>query len=249
MNYFDCYQTNLPIVKAQGGTKLAGLIGTGVNKTIDFLTGVPIRRKITNAVNEYVVNNTDSDAARYAANAFGILNSGLYDIVQSRINNGINKIIPGWVPEKAQDQVGKGEPVWTIDKGSRIARYYDKDGNMVLSSPAGIGMVSGPKEKSGDNKTPTGTFRLSAREAGANKSGGTAAFGEHFYRTNHKNDGSSQLSGVGLHGTGTAFLNGTNISHGCVRVDNDVICDFYEKAPNHGAGTKIIMYDKQGGKL
>lgn len=120
---------------------------------------------------------------------------------------------------------------------------------MVLSSPAGIGMVSGPKEKSGDNKTPTGTFRLSAREAGANKSGGTAAFGEHFYRTNHKNNGSSQLSGVGLHGTGTAFLNGTNISHGCVRVDNDVICDFYEKAPKHGAGTKIIMYDKQGGKL
>lgn len=95
MNYFDFYQTNLPIVKAQDGTKLAGLIGTGVNKTIDFLTGIPIRRKITNALNEYVVNNTDSDAARYAANAFGILNSGLYDIAQARINNGINKIIPG----------------------------------------------------------------------------------------------------------------------------------------------------------
>jgi lipoprotein-anchoring transpeptidase ErfK/SrfK len=74
------------------------------------------------------------------------------------------------------------------------------------------------------------------------------SFGDHFYRTDHKND-DGVTSGVGLHGTGLPMFNGTNVSHGCVRVDNKTMDEFYDIAPNHGAGTKIIMYDQLGGKI
>jgi lipoprotein-anchoring transpeptidase ErfK/SrfK len=44
-----------------------------------------------------------------------------------------------------------------------------------------------------------------------------------------------------LHGTGFPILNGSNVSHGCMRIDNDDIETFYKVAPNHGANTKIIV--------
>ena len=107
-----------------------------------------------------------------------------------------------------------------------------------------MGLVKGPKQViSDDNKTPTGTYKLSSPEKGENKKGGEWDFGPYFYRTNHRNNGSKSLSGVGLHGTRTPFLNGSNVSHGCMRIDNDDIQEFYKTAPNRGAGTKIIISD------
>lgn len=247
MSYFDIFSTNNPIIKCQSGNKIAETIGPALTKTADVLTGANIKRQVSDAVREAAAS-TDNEFLRFLGNAFGMINSGIYDIAQSRVNNKLNQIFPGWVPEKAKDQIGIGEPVWTVDKGSRIARYYDANGNLLLSSPAGIGMVTGAKKTEGDNKTPTGSFKLSAPENGRDKKGGYFSFGNHFYRTNHRND-NKQLSGVGLHGTGRPFFNGTNLSHGCVRLDNDVIDQFYEIAPKHGAGTKVIMYDKYGGKL
>lgn len=249
MNYFDVYNTDLPIIKAQHGTsELAGKIGTAANKIVDTVSLQFLRRKISDKIRKASANS-NNNFVRAIGSTAGMLNSGIYDIVQSRVNNTMNRIIPGWVPEKASEQIGKGEPVWTVDKGSRIARYYDKDGNLVLSSPAGVGLVEGEKTRAGDNKTPTGTFRLSAPENGKNKPGGSFSFGKYFWRTNHKNNNSDQLSGVGLHGTGRPFFNGTRVSHGCVRLDNSTIKKFYELAPKHGANTKVVMYDELGGEL
>jgi murein L,D-transpeptidase YafK len=51
-----------------------------------------------------------------------------------------------------------------VDKEFGIARYYDADGNLLISSPVGTGLVRGDKSKEGDNKTPTGTYTLSTPE-------------------------------------------------------------------------------------
>lgn len=144
--------------------------------------------------------------------------------------------MPWWTREKAKNP----RNTWTIDKRNHLARYYDNEGKLRITSPAGTGLVSGDKSKSGDNKTPNGTFTLGGPEDGASKKGGTASFGRYFYRTSH-NGGSS---GIGLHGTGNPLFNGMNISHGCIRIDNSAIEKFHEIAPNNGRGASIVIYEK-----
>lgn len=224
------------------GSKLFGAMGKVANGVVNTLTFMPIRQAVTRKINEAAVNS-DSDFLRYAANVINLPISTAQEAIQARVNGTINRVLPGWVPEQASDQIGKGQAVWTIDKGNGIARYYDAEGRLKITSPAGTGMIEGPKQYAGDNKTPTGTYTLGGPQQGKHKPGGRWSFGPWFYRTNHKNNGSSEASGVGLHGTGFPIFNGTNVSHGCIRVDNRAIRRFHRIAPNQGAGTKIVMYD------
>lgn len=224
----------------EGGNFVLGLpIGTYINKARNLTnTG---RNWVNNKINTLGVKS-GNEYVRGAAQVITAINGGLQDAVHNRTQAYINELIPGWLEEKASKHIGKGQPVWTIDKEAHVARYYDGKGNLLISSPVGTGLVSGNKTKQGDNKTPEGTYRLQAPERGKNKKGGEFDFGTYFYRTNHTNPGGS-LSGIGLHGTGTPFLNGSNISHGCMRIDNSDIEKFYKIAPNRGAGTKIIISD------
>jgi hypothetical protein len=73
---------------------------------------------------------------------------------------------------------------------------------LLISSPAGVGLVKGDKQKEGDNRTPTGTYILSSPQKGADKKGGEASYGPYFYRSNHTIPTTGVLSGIGLHGTG-----------------------------------------------
>ena len=215
-------------------------IGTQINRAINYIT-TP-RRYINNQINTWGVNS-GNEFVRGLASIFTAVNGGISEAIRARVNSAINEQFPGWIDEKAQNHVGKGQPVWSVDKEFGIARYYDGKGNLLISSPVGTGLVEGKKSIEGDNKTPTGTYILSAPEQGANKKGGEFSFGPYFYRTNHKNNGASRLSGIGFHGTGFPLLNGTNVSHGCMRIDNGDIEEFYQTAPNHGANTKIVITD------
>ncbi len=162
--------------------------------------------------------------------------------LMNRANATITNYLPWFTREKAD--IPKGIPVVTVDKGNHLARYYDASGKQIMTSPVGTGLIPGQKHKSGDNKTPTGTFSLGSAESSKNKKGGYSSFGNWFFRTNHTNDDGSP-SGVGLHGTGWSFLNGGDISHGCIRADND----FINKLHDLGGARKIIIYDKKGGKI
>lgn len=215
-------------------------VGNVINKIIN-VTQTP-RRWLNNKIRSLGVNS-ESELLRNIA--MGItLPGALADAAIARVNTGITELYPNWLDEKAKDQVGKGRPVWTVDKEFNIARYYDKDGNLLITSPAGTGLVEGDKVKEGDNRTPEGTYTLSAPQKGSDKKGGTISFGPYFYRTNHRNSNSGKASGIGLHGTGFPILNGSNVSHGCIRIDNRDIRKFYETAPRNGANTKIIITDK-----
>lgn len=225
---------------------LWGKVGNFVNNAYDIVTMKPVRDLVSQKINQAALNS-DKEGWRYVANVANLPITGIEDAALARVNSTINRILPGWVPEQAQDQIGKGQAVWTVDKENGIARYYDPDGKLRISSPAGTGLIKGAKQRAGDNKTPTGTFTLSGPQAGKSKPGGRWSFGPWFYRTNHRNNGSDKASGVGIHGTGFPIFNGTNVSHGCVRVDNRAIRKFHRIAPNQGAGVKIVMYDENGG--
>lgn len=215
-------------------------LGDVVNGVINHSPGVQFYRWVNNGVRDLAVK-TGSEAVRNIASVL-TAPASLVDSGQARVNSAILSVYPGWLSDKAESKIGKGRPIWSIDKEHRIARYYDSKGKQQLVSPVGIGLVQGDKSVSGDNRTPTGTYTLSAPERGAGKSGGEMSFGPYFYRTNHKNNNGA-ASGVGLHGTGMPIFNGSNISHGCMRVDNSTIKQFYKKAPNRGSGTKIIISD------
>lgn len=215
-------------------------VGDVANSIINVMPGVQLSRFISNGIRDLAVR-TGSEAVRNVASVVTIPNN-LMDSAQARVNSAILSVYPGWLSDKAEDRIGKGRPVWSIDKEHRIARYYDSKGKQQLVSPVGIGLVQGDKSVAGDNRTPTGTYTLSAPERGSGKTGGEMSFGPYFYRTNHKNN-KGGASGVGLHGTGMPIFNGSNISHGCMRVDNSTIKQFYKKAPNRGAGTRIIISD------
>lgn len=212
--------------------------GTRLNRFINAVNSprMYVADKITQAG-----ANSNNEIIRGVASAGNILLGGLSNALRARVNSKINEIYPGWIDEKNEDQIGKGYPVWSIDKEFGLARYYDAEGNLLISSPAGTGLVRGNKSREGDNKTPEGVYVLSSPELGKNKKGGEASFGPYFYRTDHKNTDSGNLSGVGLHGTGFPILNGSNVSHGCVRIDNKDIETFYNTAPNKGANTRIII--------
>lgn len=224
--------------------------GTIVRNGLNIVTGKPIRDFIHNNVNNAIAKSPKlrDSPLRHVVYGLEFLNGGWVDALRARARAAIEKRIPGWTPEKS-DEVGKGYPVITVDKTNHLARFYNSKGELEQVSVAGTGFNGTTSKKvENDNRTPTGTYRLSSPEAGSKKKGGTRDFGTWFYRTSHKyKNGTS--SGIGIHGTGSPIFNGTNVSHGCIRVDNKAIEKFYKTAPNKGAGTKIVIYDKNGGAL
>lgn len=114
------------------------------------------RRAITEVLNRGAVATKSEPLRNVAALVTGLLN--LPEAVGNRINAGITSVLPGWTEEK----VSNPRNTWTIDKSNHLARYYDESGKQRIVSPVGTGLVSGNKSREGDNKSPNGTYRLSA---------------------------------------------------------------------------------------
>ncbi len=217
-------------------TSLVTRVGNGVRRAIRNNPTNLNRRAIAEVINRSAVATKSEDLRNVAALVSGLLN--LPEAIGNRVNAGITSIFPEWTEEKASDP----KNTWTIDKSNHLARYYDESGEQKIASPVGTGLIFGNKSKEGDNRSPDGTYKLSAPEKGETKKGGRMSFGSYFYRTNHTNDNGNP-SGVGIHGTGNPLFNGMNISHGCFRVDNKAIEEFNRIAPNKGAGASIIIYE------
>jgi len=114
------------------------------------------RRSVSELVNRGAIAAKSEGLRNVAALASGLLN--LPDAIGNRVNAGITSILPGWTEEKASNP----KNTWTIDKSNHIARYYDSSGKQKIVSPVGTGLISGNKTKEGDNKSPNGTYKLSA---------------------------------------------------------------------------------------
>lgn len=86
-------------------------------------------------------------------------------------------------------------PAIVIDKDNQTLRYYDKDSNEVYKSRVSTGAVAGDKQKSGDNRTTNGEFKIVSYEDNKDPE----IFGDNiFYRLGNAKCGGS--TGIGIHG-------------------------------------------------
>jgi len=108
-----------------------------------------------------------------------------------------------------------------IDK-NRMTLTLLQDSDTVMCVPISCGRGYGPKQKSGDMRTPEGTFKIvsftDSRAWGHDFNDGLgyikAAYGPWFIRLSAGN-------GVGIHGTHAPESMGYRASEGCIRLRNE----------------------------
>lgn len=103
------------------------------------------------------------------------------------------------------------------------------NGNVIETFGCALGKNTGDKEKSGDMKTPNGTFKVIevcdasywTHDFKDGKGEIKGAYGPWFFYldTNEKSKG--QWDGIGIHGTHDPASIGTLASEGCIRLLND----------------------------
>jgi lipoprotein-anchoring transpeptidase ErfK/SrfK len=136
--------------------------------------------------------------------------------------------ITGWV--RASDVVEHELHVRiVVDLSSRLVMLY-RGATRVLVTPATIGAPSTP--------TPTGRYFVNQKLLAPDPLGpfGPAALGISAFSPVLQDW--AQGGPIAIHGTNTPSLLGSPISHGCVRVSNDVINRLWELVP---AGTPVLI--------
>lgn len=140
---------------------------------------------------------------------------------------------------------GQSFPAIIVNKDNQTLRYYDADGKEVFKSRVSTGLNPGNKEKEGDQRTSSGTFKITNKaNVNPNKFGSTSA-----YWTNMTNPNGSSAE-VGIHGdAGYPDRIGTRASHGCIRMPT-ANYEALSKYLGPGSGTTVIIRgNNQGGYL
>ncbi len=111
-------------------------------------------------------------------------------------------------------------------------RLLGHDGNVVLETPVAVG--------SSDNPTPTGDFYVTDLLDTGNA---TSAYGPFAFGLSGHSETLSEFGGgdgqVGIHGTNQPSSIGNAVSHGCVRVPNDIVVQLAHSLP---LGTPVSIH-------
>jgi len=128
----------------------------------------------------------------------------------------------GWI--KAGDVVVQTTPYWIQVQRSGHRLTVFSGTSKVLDVPAAIGTQ--------DTPTPGGLYYIAELLKAPNPRGdyGPYAYGLSGYSTSLKQFGGHDPI-IGIHGTNQPKLVGTSVSHGCVRVRNDVITKMAKMLP------------------
>ncbi len=118
-------------------------------------------------------------------------------------------------------------------KKSVYMLYLMDNGNIVKSYGVALGKNPGQKEKSGDMKTPTGTFRVDeiidasawTHDFGDGKGEIKGAYGPWFISLDTMDLSKGKWDGIGIHGTHDPSSIGTRASEGCIRLLNENVED------------------------
>jgi lipoprotein-anchoring transpeptidase ErfK/SrfK len=135
----------------------------------------------------------------------------------------------GWLPASAVDLVA-GDHRVVVDLAARTLTVFEEE-TVVLETPVAIGAPDAP--------TPTGAFFLVDRLQAPNPGGdyGPFALGVSGHSTRY-----SEFAGgdgqIGIHGTDDPSSIGQAVSHGCVRVPNDVVARLADLLP---LGTPVTI--------
>jgi lipoprotein-anchoring transpeptidase ErfK/SrfK len=115
-----------------------------------------------------------------------------------------------------------------IELAAHRLTLYDQ-GRKVADYPVGVGTATNP--------TPTGTFYV----IGVIRPNPSGPYGPYAIGTSAFSETLTDWPGggvVGIHGTNDPSSVGRNVSHGCVRMNND---DITELAPAISPGTPIFI--------
>ncbi len=131
---------------------------------------------------------------------------------QKSLNNG-----------KYHIQINKSEYTLSLFKGDELVKVY----------PIAVGKNPGDKQRVGDNRTPTGDFKIVSIENASTWSHNfrdgkgviKGAYGPWFLRLDAKG-----WKGIGIHGTHDPNSLGTNATEGCIRLQNDDIAELKQFA-------------------
>jgi lipoprotein-anchoring transpeptidase ErfK/SrfK len=120
----------------------------------------------------------------------------------------------GWVPEAAVELVA-GEHRVEVDLATRLLTVFEGD-QVVLETPIAIGAPDAP--------TPTGEFAIVDRLQSPDPA---SPYGPFALGLSAHSDTFSEFAGgdgqIGIHGTDDPASIGQPVSHGCIRVPNDVV--------------------------
>lgn len=171
-----------------------------------------------------------------ATNSFG---SKLALLVTNQQGGWLEVLVPGrptgtkaWL-DSAQNADVELRSVSThiqIDLGARTLTLFD-NGQAVLSTPVAIGSAEYP--------TPTGMFSVTDKLQDPNPDG---AYGPYALGLSGRSEVLTDFAGgdgqIGIHGTNDPSSIGQAVSHGCIRVPNEVITQLNELLP---LGTPVVV--------
>lgn len=128
----------------------------------------------------------------------------------------------GWVHRSGVELSSVGHRI-EIDLAGRTLTLFD-EGRQVLETPVGVGAPDAP--------TPTGDWYVTDLLATPDPSGG---YGPYAFGLSAHSDTFTEFAGgdgqIGIHGTDDPSSIGEAVSHGCVRVPNDVVRELASMLP------------------
>ena len=126
----------------------------------------------------------------------------------------------------------KGKYSVEVNKSTYTLTLY-RDGEIVKEYPIAVGRNPGDKQRVGDNRTPTGRFKVVSIEDASKwthdfrdgKGKIKGAYGPWFLRLDAKG-----WKGIGIHGTHDPDSRGTMATEGCIRLSNEDIAELKQFA-------------------
>ena len=150
-------------------------------------------------------------------------------ILPSEANPDADRIITTKLdkPETVAKNNNNGKYRIMISKSSYTLSLYKGD-ELVKQYPVAVGKNPGDKQRVGDNRTPTGDFKIVSIENASKwshdfrdgKGKIAGAYGPWFLRLDAKG-----WRGIGIHGTHDPDSRGTNATEGCIRLSNEDIAE------------------------
>ncbi|MDZ4826717.1 MAG: L,D-transpeptidase [Actinomycetota bacterium] len=119
-----------------------------------------------------------------------------------------------------------------IDLATKVLRVSDGDNGVLVETPIAIG--------SAENPTPTGDFYLTDILITGDED---SAYGPYALGLSAHSETLSEFGGgdgqIGIHGTNQPSSIGRAVSHGCVRVSNDIVTALANTVP---LGTPVVIH-------
>ena len=160
-------------------------------------------------------------------------------ILPSEENPELDRIIPVNKNNNKGDKyrilINKSSHTLSLLKGDKLIKNY----------PVATGKNTGDKQRVGDNRTPTGNFKIVSIENASSwshdfrdgKGKIAGAYGPWFLRLDAKG-----WRGIGIHGTHDPDSRGTNATEGCIRLSNEDIAELKENYAYRNMPVEIREY-------